>query len=631
MTFSRLVPVLALACAVLFPAPQGLAQDRPLLVPGKQTVFQRVLTRDTIDAMSAPGGAVAERLPPFTPLYVYARSDDWTQVGRGPVGAEFYVETAQTVAWHQNIVAAFTLPFGRNRQLVMDSQEALVDLLNHEAVRSEQQRRLDAADAGRVTPDMGVSSVEPRQHVDIQQQFYVMPILGFVEDLHPLSLAENLLLNVASLPEEGGTPEDSSTVFEAGVVFVIDTTQSMQPYIDRTRDIVRRVITEVEASDIGKRIHFGIIAFRDDTRPNPALEYRTRVILPLERRATNAPVVAALDKLRAARVSSPGFNEDSFAGLRAAIDETDWTPNGAGYAGRYVILITDAGPKPSNSPNLLPGQENNALTLRAAAEERGVGILTFHLQTDEGEGNHTYATSQYGPLSTFGSNRYLFEVVDGTPQAYEQAAAALLDGLLAHVRGEFAAAQDATEAERAVADLGLAMRLAWLGRTTGATAPDVISGWVSNLAVENGSRVAFEPRLLVNKNELATMAEIIQEFIEQGEQIRSGRDAENFRARIRETVLRMAANPDRLTNARAEEPGDVMEFLTDLPYRSRVLQISAQRWVENAMERRAVLDDLRPMLRQYRIWLADPTVWTALYDGAPDGEMVYAMPFGMLP
>ncbi|MBD0865896.1 MAG: hypothetical protein GDA36_09995 [Rhodobacteraceae bacterium] len=154
---------------------------------------------------------------------------------------------------------------------------------------------------------------------------------------------------------------------------------------------------------------------------------------------------------------------------------------------------------------------------------------------------------------------------------------------------------------------------------------------MSNLAVENGSRVAFEPRLLVNKNELATMAEIIQEFIEQGEQIRSGRDAENFRARIRETVLRMAANPDRLTNARAEEPGDVMEFLTDLPYRSRVLQISAQRWVENAMERRAVLDDLRPMLRQYRIWLADPTVWTALYDGAPDGEMVYAMPFGMLP
>jgi hypothetical protein len=40
---------------------------------------------------------------------------------------------------------------------------------------------------------------------------------------------------------------------------------------------------------------------------------------------------------------------------------------------------------------------------------------------------------------------------------------------------------------------------------------------------------------------------------------------------------------------------------------------------------------MRQKLVQYRKWLLDPTVWTALYDGSPDGEMVYAMPFVVLP
>ena len=627
----RFLPIIALFF-VSVTTSMTAAQNRPLLVPGKQTVFQRVLTRGAVEGVNEPGGAEVQRLPPFTPLYVYARDGAWIHAGRGPVEAEFFVKAERTVDWRQNIVAAFTLPVERNRQLLMESEEALIELLNHEHVVTQQQRLLDAADGGRVEPDMGVNAVEPRQHVDIRQQFYVMPILGFREDLpHPMSISENLLLNVASLPEEADDPEDQSTTFEAGVVFVIDTTQSMQPYIDRTRDMLRRVIDEVGASDIGKRIHFGIVAFRDDTRPNPALEYRTKIVLPLERRQDNAAVIAALDGLRAARVSSPGYDEDSFAGLRVAIDDTDWAPSGNGYAGRYVILVTDAGPKPSDSPNLLPGTENNVLTLRTAAEEKGVGILTLHLQTPEGAGNHTYALSQYGSLSFFSGNRYVFEVPDGTPQAYELAASDLLSGFLGHVRGEFTAAEDATDSQRAIANLGLAMRLAWLGRTTGTRAPDVISSWVSELAVENGIRVAFEPRLMVNKNELATMAEIVAEFVQKGERISTGRDAENFRAQIREAIVRMAVDPTRLTDPRAEEPGDVMEFLTDLPYKSRVLQISEERWVENAMERRAVLDDLRPKLRQYRTWLQDPTVWTALYDGAPDGELVYAMPFKMLP
>jgi hypothetical protein len=49
------------------------------------------------------------------------------------------------------------------------------------------------------------------------------------------------------------------------------------------------------------------------------------------------------------------------------------------------------------------------------------------------------------------------------------------------------------------------------------------------------------------------------------------------------------------------------------------------------MNRRSVLDGMRQKLVQYRKWLYDPAVWTALYPDAPDGEYVFAMPFDVLP
>ena len=49
------------------------------------------------------------------------------------------------------------------------------------------------------------------------------------------------------------------------------------------------------------------------------------------------------------------------------------------------------------------------------------------------------------------------------------------------------------------------------------------------------------------------------------------------------------------------------------------------------MNRRVILDGMRQKLTQYRKWLLDPEVWTALHEGAPDGEHVFAMPFDVLP
>lgn len=180
-------------------------------------------------------------------------------------------------------------------------------------------------------------------------------------------------------------------------------------------------------------------------------------------------------------------------------------------------------------------------------------------------------------------------------------------------------------------DLGLALRLAWLGRAQGATAPEVIEGWISERAAENPASLAVEPRLLITKNEMATMADFLAGLLEAAEANRAAEDSERFFAQVRALVAQMAENPDRLVAAGAATPGAALEFLEDLPYRSQLMLMTPERWGQNAIELRRISDGMRQKLAQYRKWLFDPRVWTALYEDAPDGEHVYAMPFDALP
>ena len=159
----------------------------------------------------------------------------------------------------------------------------------------------------------------------------------------------------------------------------------------------------------------------------------------------------------------------------------------------------------------------------------------------------------------------------------------------------------------------------------------MIEGWVSEKAVEDPRRLAIEPRLLVTKNEMATMAELLDNLLALGERARSAEDSGSFFAQVRDVVARMAQNPDRLVAPGSESLGGALEFLEDLPYESQLMLTTEARWQQSAMNRRAILDGMRQKLVQYRKWLHDPKVWTALYDGAPDGEHVFAMPFDVLP
>ncbi|KRA53023.1 hypothetical protein ASD80_14465 [Devosia sp. Root635] len=640
-TFRRFTNATAISLAMaLIPGAAGVvAQERPLLIEGTQTLYQRVLTRPGATLRDEPGEEEGEALPAFQPLYVFMRQDGWSQVGHSasaaPVG---WVDNTQVIEWNQNIVAAFTNPANRKRQFLFRTEEALRALMESEALRPMQDALIEKAASGLIAPEDNVVAAEPENFVNIQDELYIMPILDYVEDVHPLNYDDNLIMHVASaaLHEELPMPEEPATTgeFDAGVVFVLDTTRSMGPYIGRTRDALEQIINDVRGTDVGDRINFGAIGFRDSVEAVPGLEYRTKVIVELARRDDQTPVLAAVQEAtQVAEASSPGFNEDSLAGVEDAIEIDQWLSGSADpFDGRYIILVTDAGPNDVNDP--LTRSRIGAAELQSMAREKGIVVMTLHLKTaDGGQANHEYAAEQYRQLSRFDDGQYYYPIENGSEDAFEQTVTLLVTALTDHVRAALGEESVLSEEETGddLVELGRAMRLAYLGAREGTRAPAVFDGWVSERAIEDPRALTIKPRLLITKNELATMAELTENIVRIGESTREQDDATAFFDQLQGVIATMAQNPDNLLAADAGTIGGALEYLERLPYRSPILAIDSRRWGESAMVRRGILDVLRQKLVLYRKWLFDQTVWTELYEGAPDGEWVFAMPFDVLP
>ena len=150
-------------------------------------------------------------------------------------------------------------------------------------------------------------------------------------------------LNIASVTKDGESQEanDANAIrtFNSAVVFVIDSSISMQKYIDRTKQTINDIVTKIKKAKLQDSVHFGLVAFRSNVQATPGLEYNTKIFVrPGEAKDVDT-FQKKLAKLNQAKVSSKYFDEDSFSGVNTALKELDWSE----YGGRYIILITDAG------------------------------------------------------------------------------------------------------------------------------------------------------------------------------------------------------------------------------------------------------------------------------------------------
>jgi hypothetical protein len=411
---------------------------------------------------------------------------------------------------------------------------------------------------------------------------------------------------------------------------------------------LRRVIERIRANpDLAGRFRFAVVGYRNSTTAQPRLEYVSRVFANFEDFRDPQRFMGLIDQIRATDVDSGSFDEDAIAGMRSAIEDLKWDD----FGGRYIIAVTDAGMRSSSDP--LSTTRLGPAQIFQLAQTRGIATYALHLLTPAGAraNDHGRARSQWEQITRWPNlpTPLYFPVPDGALSDFGQQVDDLTDNLVrqvteasgAGVRPQAPPPQQPqqpqpqqTQAARITEQtllVGHAMRLAYLGRVQQAAAPPVIRAWTSDRDLSNTDVSAFDVRVLVTRNQLSDLSEVLRAVLDQGNANRL-RPADFFN-QLRSAAANMTRNPARLRARDAQNLGDLMgEFLADLPYRSEIMEIDQDQWLAiGAARQREVLDSIESKLRLYREFEQRRDIWVSFDGGRVPGDAVYPMPLEALP
>lgn len=645
---SALLLALPLLAAAFPGADAQQQQRRPLLMEGRQTLYQRVILRPGAAISARPeAGAPSRPAPGFSVFYVYARqggaAGTWLEVGAAQDGrTEGWVPAARALDWRQTMVLAFNNPAGRERAMFFRDADAPRQIwLDTRNGAAEARRLREAAMAGQEGP---VIALEPETFVDITKQFYLLPILS-TERVENERAEQARLLEVVSAPaqaqQQQQLPPDPDVLrdYKGAVVFVVDTTISMGPYIERTREMLKRVVDRIRDTAVRDNFRFGMVAFRDHMGGDPRLEYVTRLVSAPDFNEAPDALLGRLDEVREAKASNDAFDEDSLAGIKAALDEVPWQQ----FGGRFIILVTDAGAREGKDPRSQTQLGTSEVRALARSEAKQAAIYAIHLRTPEGRGNHAKAERQYRELTEFGTAGSLYyPIPEGNLNQFGQTVDALTDALLGQVaqavgRPIGGIRPPQTETERRVAEqaevVGTAMRLSYLGRVRQQTAPDVVRSFVLdqelNPAEPRPEKRPLDVRVLLTRNQLSDLAATLRGIIEAQAAARLAPDT--FFERVRGAMAATIRDPRRMAEFQ-RLGGAFGEYLEGLPYESQVMSITPEMWVNmGAGSRRELVNNLEAKLRLYEEYNRQPSLWVSFDDGRNPGEAMYPVPLDSLP
>lgn len=660
----KTIRTLALPCLLLL-APGAEAQGRtPLLMEGKDSLFQRVLIRDATERRDAPDGTAGARLAPLQPLFVYAKDGDWVQVGRDDRGDDlFWVEAEATVAWRQNIVATFEGSENLGRVLFFANEDAVYTAVESEdparTAGEMRQAALQAEQGGGASED--VVALGPRATPDLRQNLYVMPILESEEAVLESNGAFVNVLKVAVARADAGAavapsgdsgaiteapvalPEVDRENFRAGVVFVVDTTISMEPYIRGTRAALEEVYRSF--GDLGSEaVSFGLIGYRDSLEAAPDLGYDVRTFVTLQDGSDPAAFLAGIDSMTEAKSTSRNFREDSYAGIEAALNQLDWADFGA----RYIVLVTDAGPREAGDPFSSTGLTARALN-SLVKERLNAALAVMHLRSEKGAQDHASAEAAYRDLARQANQGSLyFPVENGDPTTYQDAArrlGALIVEQVSDFRGgggipeapamdDPSAIPESDPLTDALRSAGRTMQLKYLGREGGVAAPDVFEAYVADRDFDRPGLKPLSIRLLLSKKELSDLNEALAVIIEHGnENILS---ADQMFNQVLSAAADMSRRPDQVArnaDTTLAEAVSISEMLEGLPYKSRIMTVTEGDWISMSIsEQQTVLSSLTEKLELYARYNETTDQWVDyLGTGAQAENLLYPMQLDDLP
>lgn len=694
-------------CSGIFMHPAIAAEERmPISISESSSLPLRVLTRPhaTLYAKPDETTVVQGNLPTFQSYFVYDRpvgeawatQTGWYEVGTDDKGSVVgWIKGEDVFEWKQTMCLAYTHPEGRKPVLMFDDQEVLESLTQADPkARTDQAESyysaIDAAAKGTPLPeDFPIISIEPKMAVDITSQFYLLPILE--HKTVTVDGRESRLLRIAAVSNNGEKSGEKSDIrtnkdflsaatvnpesqakkleeLKIDLVWVIDTTRSMEPYIKAAHGVMEKVSREVAANPVlNGKIAFGAWGYRD-SEFIPNIGYDTKNYTP-----ELQPIETFLESMKTiteTSTDSVDVEENMFTGVANAIEKTAWRAD----AMRIIILVGDAPAHGAGHKWNSSGQDEN--TLRALASDKKVTVFSLHIMPPATKKYNKIAERQFKALAVnpgqdkpmygkvLGKNMEQFnknaetiaEAVIGFGSAAAKGNADALVSPSAEITQPDAkpaadtlnrtdtpaspsaeiAQPDAKPAAGTLnrSDVDRTIRAAavtWLGSQVAAQAPRDIEAWVIDKDLINTDSPSLEVRLLLNKRQLDSLATLLREILKAG--LENQLSGDDFFTSLQSASAVVSRNPDMLANVNSlAESGLIPDFLAGLPYHSQLMDISNELWASwGPDEQNAFLAKLQAKCNAYATIHDSPELWIALNPGDDPAEHVTPVQLDLMP
>jgi serine/threonine-protein kinase PpkA len=649
---------LAGACVLGGPA-QAADQDSdnieckppvPCIIKNVQRVL-RILPRPLSNIYADPStdSQIAQRnVRAFFPLLALDRLDvdlsdpkeakGWYKVGTSRDAVKGWMQARDVIEWKQAMVVSYSHPgIGPRKRrpvLMFDDRIKLEQALTN----SQEARQLyEKLDRREVPP--GVISRETDRFLDIKQHFYMLPIINYVKiqggDDSASSEIPLALKVTAAVPnrraragelcttdrpdfadckaKEGGTGGDSLTV---DIVYVIDMTNSMQPYIDAVRESMgesARKFSEVAGST--DRIKFGLIGFRDSVEKWPENEF---VVKNFTERLVNHAQFGQL--LRGAVAKAGGdIPEAVFAGVETALN-TRWEDK----AVKLLVLVGDA--SSHERPDPLATSNYSATELRRLADDKNISIAAIYIKNPDQAGDWAKGTDQFKTLAQ-NPGGLAFRAAEPSRDGIQQAVFEATSFIVETVRaGAAAEAPKAASASNPIIDaFGNGLEV-FLG--AGAEPPRDITVWMSDRDLTNPALRALDVNVLVSRQDLEELTAGLSNIITAYD------TADIVGSRWFQQLSSMSglAGVGQLALSTALKDSPLIpKWVAGLPYKSTIMELSFDQFDSmTGPEKDRIVKDIRGKILTYKQFLADDK-WVQLQDGDPPEARVYPLPLTALP
>lgn len=623
--------------------------NRGPVTDSRMAIEKQVLARPKSEFFKdTKGGGKLDRKPKnFERLFVFGSENGWIEVGdtrRKPIG---WMKEADTVDWPHSIVVEYGSPENRYPVLYFKDDQELAKILDAGEQRQAIVLKLyeeveKAAGEGRTLPaGHPVVCMEPGQ---INRELCISPVLS--AKLVEIDGKQARMLSVtAAGMERGATAFDNPEYVkllqqnreiakkrgiealegvDLDLVFVVDTTGSMQPWVDglsaAISDLVRKIELNPKAAG---RVRLGLWGYQDNTGFS-GIQYLTKCFTPNLMEAKDFSGV--LRGLKVNKKTPDKYPEDVFAGVTEAIRKTQWRSKN-----RFIMVIGDA---PGHTTSKQGGATDiDAPQVRQIADDAGVDMVALAIKDSSDPDYvkyHALLESQLMILATNGNRQPAYLSVTEAEQASFTEIMSRLVGELAEQKTlgqpETPKSSDpALDIAKSLLESAKVRVVSEVVNTEGkSVTPRDINGWVLDRDLVKPEIVSMEPKLLVTRTELNKLL-IMAEGL-----IRNAEDAKIVGGDFYDAVLKAvagSASNNRTENLTARLP----DFIKGLPYKSEFMEKSKDWWASPSHEDQdRFITEMKAKLSYYRMVNESPALWKPLSRETASGDYVAAIPLSQL-